>query len=132
MKAKKVYCFGNPDVKEDKIAFELADELGKDKELERFEFVKCTSPDFLLNLDEKEIVILDVVKGIKDVQVIEDIDKLKATKTTTMHDFDLGTVLGLMKETGRINKIKIIGLPQKNGKAGKELKTKIISALKKM
>lgn len=107
---RKIFCFGSLGLKEDSIALELADEL----KIDGFEFVKCAGPDFLLNLDDKElkdIVILDAVKGLKKVEVIKDIDRLSETKTTTMHDFDLGTVLKLMKETGRLKKVRIIGLP---------------------
>ena len=56
-------------------------------------------------------------------------DKLNATKTTTMHDFDLGTVLKLMKEAGQVKKVKIIGLPLNRDK--KEIRTKIIGILRK-
>lgn len=117
---KKIYCFGNPDLVEDSYALELADELGKDKSLNKinkklnqtFEFIKCTPPDFLLSINEKEIIIIDVVKGISKVEIIKDIDKLKETKTSTMHDFDLCTVLKLLKETGKLKNLTIIGVPQ--------------------
>src|SRR3989344_9095784 len=82
-----------------------------DGKLKGIEFVKCTGPDFLLGLDEKEIIIMDAVRGIKKTAIIGDIGKIKPTKTATMHDFDLGTVLKLLKETGQLKKIKIIGLP---------------------
>lgn len=112
---KKIYCFGNPDLREDSYALELADELGKDKSLNnKFEFVKCINPDFLLDINDKEIVIIDVVKGINKVEIINNIDKLKETATTTMHDFDLCTVLKLLKETGKLKEIIIIGVPQKS------------------
>lgn len=124
---KKIFCFGNPGLEEDSIALELADEL----DVDGFEFVKCTSPDFLLNLSDEEleeIVILDAVKGLKKVEVIEDIGRFKQTKTTTMHDFDLGTVLKLLKETGKINKVKIVGLPINRDK--KETEKQVIGILK--
>lgn len=105
--ARKIYCFGNPDIKEDSLALELADEL----RIEGFEFIKCASPDFLLNLNEEEITIIDSIKGLKKILVIRDLDRLNETKTTTMHDFDLGTVLKLLRETGQVKKFKIIGIP---------------------
>ncbi|MBS3121517.1 hypothetical protein J4434_01360 [Candidatus Woesearchaeota archaeon] len=113
---KNIYCFGNPDIKEDAAALELADELNKDKKLnKRFEFVKCTSPDFLLNENIKnikgEIIIIDVVRGINKVKIINDINLLKETTTSTMHDFDLCTVLKLLKEIGKLKKVTIIGVP---------------------
>jgi Ni,Fe-hydrogenase maturation factor len=116
----KIYCFGNLDIKEDKVALELADELNDDTELtlKGFEFVKTTNPDFFLNenyLDTK-IIIIDVVKGIENIKIINDLDELKTTKTTTMHDFDLGNTLKLLKELGKIKEVIIIGIPH-----GKEL-----------
>ncbi|MCX8147527.1 MAG: hypothetical protein N3D84_03605 [Candidatus Woesearchaeota archaeon] len=109
---KKVYCFGNPDIKEDKIALELADILSREKSLKnKVEFVKCTSPDFLLNINEKDLIIIDAVKGLKDVKIIKDINEIRETKTTTMHDFDLGSFLKLMKEAGALRNITIIGVP---------------------
>lgn len=107
--AMKIYCFGNPDIAGDSIALEIADKLNE--RFPQIEFVKCTSPDFLLALDEKEVVVLDAVKGIDKVMIIDDINKICYTKTTTMHDFDLGTVLKLMMETGRIEKVGVIGVP---------------------
>lgn len=106
---KKIYCFGNPLLEEDNLSLRLADELnGK---LKGIEFVRCESPDFLLGLDEKEIIILDAVRGLKKPAIIEDMNKIIPTKSTTSHDFDLGTVLKLLKETGQLKKVKIIGLP---------------------
>ena len=113
---KKIYCFGNPLLEEDNLALQIADEM--DGKLKGIEFVKCTGPDFLLGLDEKEIIIMDAVKGIKKPEIIEDLNKISQTKTATMHDFDLGTVLKLMKETGQLKKIMIIGLPM-NGDENK-------------
>ena len=127
--AKRIYCFGNTDIKEDRLALELADELARDKELKKkgIEFIKCTSPDFLLNTNEKEIIILDVVRGLKDVQIITDLNRLNATKTTTMHDFDLGTVLKLLKEAGQLKNVEVIGIP--SGADKKKTKKDVISFL---
>lgn len=126
---KKIYCFGNPLLEEDNLSLRLADELnGK---LKGIEFVKCESPDFLLNLDEKdakEIIILDAVRGLKKPAIIEDMNKIIPTKSTTSHDFDLGTVLKLLKETGQLKKVKIIGLPM-DGDENK-IKKELVDLLK--
>ncbi|MFH1440108.1 MAG: hypothetical protein ABIG89_06065 [Candidatus Woesearchaeota archaeon] len=112
---KKIYCFGNEDIKEDAVALELADLLNKDSDMKdkNIEFIKCTNPDIFLSKDaeNKNIIIIDVVKGIDDIKVIKDINELKNTKISTMHDFDLGTVLKLLKEVGKINEVRIIGIP---------------------
>jgi len=140
MNRKKVFCFGNEFVKDDSIAKQLADEL----KINGVEFVKCDNPDDLVEYIQKkadsemdsntstikrkdpveeEIVIMDVVKGIKDVMIIDDIDKLEKSNSVTLHDLDLGFYLKLLKEMNMISKIKIIGLPQ-SGDVG-EMKEKV-------
>ncbi|MCX6707783.1 MAG: hypothetical protein NT001_06655 [Candidatus Woesearchaeota archaeon] len=121
--ATKVYCFGNPDRIDDRVALEIADEL----RIDGIEFVKCTSPDPLLLNHHEELTIIDAVKGLKKIQVIRDIDRLNDTKTLTMHDFDLGTILKLLKETGQLKNVKIIGIPCNMNK--EEVKKKIIGFL---
>ncbi len=54
---------------------------------------------------------MDVIKGLKEVQILENIDDLELCNSLTCHDLDLGFYLKLMKETGKIKKVKIIGLP---------------------
>ena len=117
----KIYCFGNKDLEEDNIALKLADEFNNDTELtlKGFEFEKATNPDFFLNenFENKEIVIIDAVKGIDNIKIINNLDDLKETKTTTMHDFDLGNTLKLLKKLDKVKEVTIIGIPY-----GKELK----------
>ena len=63
--------------------------------------------------EEDEILILDVVKGIKEPIVIKNIAQIKTNKMLSLHDFDLGFFLNLMKGMGINKKIKIIGVPAK-------------------
>ena len=132
----KIYCFGNPNIKEDKAALKLADEFNDDVELKvkGYEFVKATNPDFFINenYSDKEIVIIDAVKGIDNIKIITDLDELKTTKTTTMHDFDLGNTLKLLKELGKIKDVTIIGLPygRKLKKFDKENVKQVIQSLR--
>lgn len=103
---KTVLCFGNEYVKEDSLAKEIADEL----KIEGVTFSKCDNLNDVL--DQKgEIFILDVAKGITEIKVFDDIDKINTNSITSLHDFDLGYFLKLMKEIGRIKQIKIIALP---------------------
>jgi Ni,Fe-hydrogenase maturation factor len=118
--------FGNPYLNEDNLAITIADSMLKDR-VKGIEIVKCISPEEVMNYTDKDFMILDVVKGAKDVMFIEDIDRLKASNTVTMHDFDLGFFLKLMKETGQINSVRIIGMPQE-GDIG-DLKKKILSLI---
>ncbi|MBW3012921.1 hypothetical protein KY325_02720 [Candidatus Woesearchaeota archaeon] len=117
----KIYCFGNQDIEEDKLALELADELV----VKGFEFVKCTSPDFL-QTEDKVLVILDVVKDIDDVIIINDIDKIKQYNIVSTHDLDLGFHLKLLKEMGELQKLTIIGLPPRMDKEKAKQKIRIL------
>ena len=118
----KILCFGSEMIKEDKLALEIADELG-------VETVKCTHADDVLKFrDEKEITILDVAKGIDEVKVIDDLNKLKNKNIISLHDFDLAEMLKIMKEVYN-TKVKIIAIPYgvQKEKAIKEVK-KILNA----
>ena len=107
-KVKKLYVFGNEHLEDDRLSADLGRLLSK-----KFKIVHCRSPDELLEADEDEILILDVVKGIKEPIVIKDINQIKTNKMLSLHDFDLGFFLNLMKEMGINKKIKIIGVPAK-------------------
>jgi len=102
-----IFCFGNPYIEKDDLAIKLAKKL----KLKGFNFVVLDGPEQLLAYSDKRIVILDVCKGIKKIQLINDIDKLEQNNITTVHDFDLGFFLKLMKGTGKIKSVEIIALP---------------------
>lgn len=104
--SQKVYVFGNEHLPEDRLALEVASLLGE------FEVRHCRSPDDLLDA-EGDILILDVVKGIRNPMVIESISQLKTRNMVSLHDFDVGYVLTLMNSLGISKKIKILGIPQK-------------------
>jgi len=107
----KIYCFGNEFLENDSLAKKIADEIN----IEGIEFIKCDSPTDIV-LEEKEIIILDVVDGIDKTIIIEDINQLKDNKIFSLHDFDLSFFLQLMKKTEQINNVKIIGIPMRGNK----------------
>jgi len=117
-----VLCFGNEFVDIDRLPIILYKELkGK---IPNVEFVNCESPNEILDYsDYDKIFILDVVKGIKHVSVIEDFDQLKDRKIFTLHDFDLGLFLKLISKVKKIKNLKIIGIPIDHDK--NEAKTKV-------
>ena len=116
---KTIYVFGNPLVKEDSMPLKLIDRLRKE-----FPSLLFKEFDTVEDLDlEKELNIIDTVKGIKKVELIEDIDKIITKKIYSMHDFDLGYNLKLLKKMRMIDKVRIFGIPSnmKEKEAMKEL-----------
>ncbi|HHE36297.1 MAG TPA: hypothetical protein ENL16_00600 [Candidatus Woesearchaeota archaeon] len=105
---RKILVFGNPYLEEDNLAFRLGEKLGK----KGFRVEHCTKPDDLLNYELKDVLILDVAKGIDKVEVFDDIDSLEFSVIFSLHDFDLSYFLKLLKETGKVEKVNIIGIPQ--------------------
>ena len=104
---KTVLCFGNEFIKEDSLAKEIADELF----IKNVRFVKCDNLSEILEYREENLYILDVAEGIDEVKVIEDIDNINTRNIISLHDFDLGYFLRLMKENGKIKKIRVIAIP---------------------
>ncbi|MEM4264084.1 MAG: hypothetical protein QW666_04310 [Candidatus Woesearchaeota archaeon] len=111
----KIYCFGNEFIKQDSLAKKLADEI----KIKGVELVKADSLEGI----NGDIVILDVVKGIKDVMIIDNLEKIKEFHPVSAHDFDIGTELKLRKAIGDIGKVTIIGIPMKGNK--EEIKEKV-------
>ncbi len=104
----KILVFGNPYLKGDNLAIRVAKKL----KIKDFELVKCSNPDDLLNHDLNTSIILDVAKGIEQVTLFDDIDSLEFSVIFSLHDFDLSYFLKLLKETGKLEKVNIIGIPQ--------------------
>jgi len=99
-----IYVFGNEFLEEDNFAGKVAGNLDG-------EIVFCRSPEDLLEAVDKQIIILDVVKNIKEPMIIDDIKKLKVNNLMSLHDFDLAYFLNVMESIGEGLKIKIIGVP---------------------
>ena len=120
-----IYCVGNPDVPEDALAIELANGFQKEG-VPGFRFEVLKHPEILINT-LGDILILDVVKGITNVTLINDISRLKKRNITTLHDFDLGALLQIMKEAGTLKSVRIIGIPM--GMKKDQAKKEVISLL---
>lgn len=120
---KHILSIGNEFLEEDNLAIKVA----KNLDLPGFKF-HIVDVDEVTNFDKP--VILDVVKGLKQVRVFDDVDKFKAVKSVSAHDLDLGFHLKLLKEMGELKDIRIIGLPQ-NARL-EEMKKSLPIHLKKM
>ncbi|UCG95791.1 MAG: hypothetical protein JSV92_01940 [archaeon] len=105
----KVIYFGNELVPEDSRALETVRRIKK--ELPGVDFVHCLSPEEILRY-RGPVIILDVARGIDRVTEVDDPDRIKNRKMSSLHDFDLGFFMKLMKRAGRGRDVRLIALPQ--------------------
>jgi Ni,Fe-hydrogenase maturation factor len=107
----KVYIFGNQDVPKDRRAFDVAKEL--EGKIQNVEYIKVKPNEDVPFIDERFVVILDAIAGIKNVTEVHDgdLDKLVLPPRSSVHDFDLGFQLKYLKKIGKLGKVTIIGLP---------------------
>jgi Ni,Fe-hydrogenase maturation factor len=110
MKKKTIHIFGNPLLDFDSLPLKLAPKLRKI--FPDIDFV-IADPNENLKPVNKELVIIDTIEGIDKVIVLDDIEKIQTQKLYTLHDFDLGFNLKLLQKIGKLEKIKIIGVPMK-------------------
>ena len=103
----KILVFGNPHLEDDNLAVKVSKRL----DIKGLEVEHCSTPDDLLNYELENVLILDVAKGIKRVELFDDIDSLEFSVIFSLHDFDLSFFLKILKETGKVKKINIIGIP---------------------
>ncbi len=124
----KIYVFGNPILNEDTLAIKTAKRLEK-----AFPKIRFIYQDPNEELRERELIALDVAKGINKVEIIEDLNKLELNKNISLHDFDLAFSLKLMQKVGLIKKVKIIAIPidYNEEKALKEVKNYLHLTFKK-
>jgi len=122
----KVLVFGNPLLENDSLPLKLLPKLR-----ERFSDVEFKEIDPTEDLEDegRDLVILDTVEGIDNVIELNSIEQLHANKVYTMHDFDLGYNLKLLKKIGKIDSVWIIGVPM--GISEEEALDQIQSILRK-
>lgn len=97
-------------LKEDSLPIILMPRLAKkfpDLEFKEFD------PNDNLEKEGKELNIIDCVQQIRKVTLITEIDRIETPKIYTMHDFDLGYNLKLLKKMGYLTSVKIFGVPMK-------------------
>jgi Ni,Fe-hydrogenase maturation factor len=104
----KVLCFGNQHFENDRLALEVGKKL-KNKIL-GVEFLLCgINEDYVFESENKDFLVLDVVKGIENVRFVEP-SELKTAHTVTAHDIDVSFYLKVLEKEGK--RIKIIGIPE--------------------
>jgi Ni,Fe-hydrogenase maturation factor len=105
-----VLVFGNPMVRKDSLPLRLIGKLRlafPDIEFKEFD------PSENLEAEGRELNIIDAVEGIEKVTLITDIGSIRAQKVYSMHDFDLGYNLKLLKKLGGLDSVRIFGVPMK-------------------
>ena len=106
----KLYVFGNELIEEDSQAIKLIPRLKKE-----FPAIRFCSSDPNENFppeNEKDLIILDTVKGITEARLF-DLSDLKEISQSPIspHDYDLLFHLLLLKKRKIIDRVKIIGVP---------------------
>ncbi|MDE1865048.1 MAG: hypothetical protein KGH94_00195 [Candidatus Micrarchaeota archaeon] len=118
--------FGNPMLRIDSMPIRLMPDLRK--RFPQFEFVEF-DPNENLEREGRTLEIIDSVEGIDKVTLITDIDSIQPSPVVSMHDFDLGYSLRLLKKLKLIDSVRIFGVPMgmKKAEAFRQL-SKIIAA----
>lgn len=104
----KILVFGNPLVKKDSLPLRILPKLRKKFKNIEFKEIDATEE---LQAEGRNLIILDAVEGINKVILIEDINQIQKNKAYSLHDFDLGFNLKLLKKMNLIDSVKIIGVP---------------------
>jgi len=106
----KIYVFGNILLKEDSLPLKLLPDL--QREFPKIEFIICDPNENFPPNGEKNLIILDTVKGIKEPMIL-DFSNLENIKSTPIspHDYDLMFHLQFLVKLKKINSVIIIGVP---------------------
>ena len=114
-------------LKQDSLPLKLIDDLRQ--KFGNMEFKEFDPTSENLEKEGRNLNIIDTVEGIDKVMLITDIDIIKTQKVYSMHDFDLGYNLKLLKKLGYLDSIKIFGVPMdiRKNEALEQL-TELISA----
>ncbi len=103
---KTIFVLGNELLKEDSLPLKIKGKLAKN-----FPEINFKEFDPTEEFPEKKLVFLDSVLGIKKVSLINNLNKIETRKICSVHGFDLGLTLKLLKKIGKINEFEIIGIP---------------------
>ena len=108
----KVLIFGNLILKQDSVPLKLLGRL--QNEFPKIKFIEF-DPNDDLEKEGRQLNIIDCVQSIKKVTLITEIDKVVTSKIYSMHDFDLGYSLKLLKKFNYLDNVRIFGVPMNMG-----------------
>lgn len=103
-----VYLIGNTLVDEDSLPLKLRPYLKEKFPLIHFQEVDPTE-NFV---PAENSIIIDTVVGLKEVTLFNHLEDFVDSPRISPHDYDLLFHLKLLKKLGKIENIKIIGVPQ--------------------
>lgn len=131
-----VLAFGNPLVKEDRLALDVCRKLRKNAALrgKGIRFVECSRPERLLEYAKpgNKVFVLDVAKGIRSVAFV-DVSKLRLQKSVSAHGIGVESFLKLCWRAGFLGEnIKVIGVPfaMKDARKAAEKTSHLISGIR--
>ena len=105
---KTIYIFGNSILESDNLPIQLKPDL--ERKFPEYNFI-IADPNENLKPKNKELTIIDTIAGIDKVIVFNGIDKIQDSPRYSMHDFDLGINLKLLKKICVLEKATIFGVP---------------------
>ncbi|MDP2684584.1 MAG: hypothetical protein Q8P20_06070 [bacterium] len=124
-----IYIFGNPLLNFDNLPIRLQPEL--EKLFPDIEFI-AMDPNENIHPENKELIIIDTALDIDEVRVLDDIDKIQMSPQYSLHDFDLGFNLKLLKKLGKLEKCTIFCVPPNmNKKQALDELAELIKQIKK-
>lgn len=68
-------------------------------------------PSENLEKEGRDLNIIDTAEGIGKVTLFTDIDSIRVSKIYSLHDFDLGFSLKLLKKLGYLDSVKVFCVP---------------------
>ncbi|OGV91153.1 hypothetical protein A3A66_01150 [Microgenomates group bacterium RIFCSPLOWO2_01_FULL_46_13] len=105
---KIVRVLGSPVVPQDSLVIKLLPRLKR--QFPKVEF-KEFDPTETLEQSVGKCWLLDSAVGIDTTTVFDDIDKFILVKSVSVHDYDLGFELSLLKKLKKLPKINIVAVP---------------------
>ena len=123
-----VYVLGNPLLEEDSLPLRLLPRLKKE-----FPSIHFIEMDPTENFPEEDpLWIVDTILNAQNVVVWTDVNAIRSSPSYSLHDFDLGMALKLMRKLGKLKRVTIFGVPPAGdlNKIGRDLSEAITNSLR--
>ncbi|MBN1645803.1 hypothetical protein JW868_02070 [Candidatus Woesearchaeota archaeon] len=101
---RTIYAIGAKFIEKDNLALKVGERL-KDK----FDIHIVETPDSI-DLDNP-CLIIDVVEGVKEPTIINDMNRIVSCSSVTCHDIDLGFFIKLRESLGEKSDVLVLGIP---------------------